>query len=161
MALPLAPRIEYQSRLVPRVDALQHELASYAEASQRLHAMAQRYLKGNAFAPEGPPEELLERYLRHRAEYAVALDHTLAVESHTRQSFVLLPRASLSEGSVLHRAPRGSHPKLASTRSLILANSPSTSVHFLPYPSSEVLVFSPILAHSAELQRLSSLGNES
>ena len=57
------------------------------------------------------------------------------------------PRA---QGNCLHRSPEATPLRVIRTRSPILANSPRVEHAFLPSPSSEVLVFSPILAHRAE-----------
>lgn len=136
------------STFVTLAERLTDEVMGFREAERQLSRLRERY---SMEGPPKPPPEVAKYQRSQAVRLAQTVRHVRAVEDLKRRDFVLLPRGVCSEGNALHRVkhrvPRQPLDVLR-TRSTILCNSDSVRLAYLPVPSNEVLVYSPILAHA-------------
>ena len=154
------PPIGYCSVHAPLLSRLHERLTEQEDAVAHAMSIHEKYGTPRAFV-EPPSGEMLSRLQRTSHAFDAVLSHVDAVDAHIDHEYVLLHRDACGPTNSLFQAAPSeeeAEDKLRTirTRSPILSNAHELDLSFRPYPSSEVLVHSPILANSAELRFLAS-----
>lgn len=156
------PPIGYVSSLTPLLSALHTRLTEYEDAVSYAQNVRRKY--GDALGCIEPPSvDMLARMERTSLAFDAVMRHVDAVDTHLSQDYVVLHRDTCGPTNAFYRSraiPEQDEQRTVRSRSPILANATELSVTFRPFPSTEVLLQSPILAHSAELRALSASANK-
>lgn len=154
------PPIGFCSVHAPLLSQLHERITEYEEAVAHVYSIRQKYGDPRGHV-EPPPSEMHVRLKRTQSAFDAVLQHVDAVDAHLDSDYVLLHRETCHPTNALYRAPLSveevdDNERVIRTRSPILSNAAELAMTFRPYPSAEVLVHSPILAHSEELRLLAS-----
>ena len=136
------------SELWQRKLALEEELERWTYTSDERLRVGERAMPSKLAA--------IRRAEQAERELEAVTQHLRRVDEHLLQDFALLPRCVCSKGNALFRAPaRPDDPpsRFIRTSSVILANSSRLQRAYDPSPCNEVMVYSPILAHSTSWQQ--------
>ena len=154
------PPIGYTSSVMPLLTQLHGRLSEYEDAIEHAYAIREKY--GDTHGHIEPPSAaMMARLDRTSQAFDTVLQHVDIVDLHLDNNFVVLHRDACGATNALFNAPASEEEeddklRTVRTRSPILSNASKLDFSFRPYPSSEVLVHSPILAHSADLRLLAS-----
>ena len=155
------PPVGYSSAHTPLLSQLHERLSEYEDAVQHAYNVHSKYGDVRTNHVEPPSGEMMARIKRTQSAFDSVLSHVDAVDALLEDDYVLLNRDACSTTNVLYHAPPSVEEeeykeRLINTCSPILCNAVQLDISFRPYPSAELLVRSPILAHSDELRLLAS-----
>ena len=156
------PPIGYASAHTPLLTQLHERLSEYEDAVAHAYTIHEKYGGSRAAVVEPPGADMLARLRRTSQAFDAVLQHVDAVDAHIEDDYVLLHRDACGPTNSLYQVlpstEEEEEDKLCTlrTRSPILSNAAELELSFRPYPSSEVLLKSSILANSDELRVLSS-----
>ena len=153
------PPFGYCSAHTPLLTQLHERLTEYEDAVGHAYNIREKYgdPRGQIEPPSG---DMLARLKRTSQAFDAVLQHVDAVDMHLERDYVVLHRDACGATNGLYRVPSAEEEEdratTIRTRSPILSNAAELDMSFRPYPSCEVLMRSPILAHSVELRLLAS-----
>ena len=149
----------FSSAHVPLLTQLHERLNEYEDSLEHMSAVCSRF--GVKVSPEMGG---LERRMKSTSEtFDAVLEHVENVDEFVESGYVVLQRTRCGAANKLFSSEHDADDDhdaarlgLVPTSSTILAHSTSLRSAFPPRPSREVLIYSPILAHSSEVRFLSS-----
>ena len=150
----------FTSAHAPLLTTLHSKLVEYEDAVNHAYTVREKYGLGAGFNLDAPTGEMEQRMKRTSHAFEAVLQHVDAVDLHVHRDYVLMHRDVCAAPNALFKAPltpeeeEEERANAIHTRSPILQNASSLELTYRPVPSCELMVQSPILAHSRELREL-------